>query len=96
MAPNVNHVFHQYTVRVGGFNRDKLMEFLKSMGIGTGIHYPKPIYQQKIYQERGFDSFCQEAESASLEVLSLPVHPSLDKSELDEIVSALKEASKSF
>jgi perosamine synthetase len=96
VAPNVRHVFHQYTVRVGESNRDKLMEFLKSRGIGTGIHYPKPIYQQKIYQERGFDSFCPESESASSEVLSLPVHPSLNKAELEEIVSALKEASKSF
>jgi perosamine synthetase len=96
VAPNVQHVFHQYTVRVEGSNRNKLMEFLKTRGIGTGIHYPNPIYQQKIYQERGFKSFCPEAESASSEVLSLPVHPSLDKSDLEEIVSALKEASKNF
>ncbi len=96
VASNVKHVFHQFTVRVEGSNRDKLMEFLKDKGIGTGIHYPKPIYQQKIYQDIGIDSFCPEAESASSEVLSLPVHPSLEKLELDEIVSALKEASRNF
>ncbi len=96
VASNVKHVFHQFTVRVEESNRDKLMEFLKDRGIGTGIHYPKPIYKQKIYQELGFDSICPEAESASSEVLSLPVHPSLNKLELEEIVSALKEASKTF
>ncbi len=96
VASNVKHVFHQFTVRVEESNRDKLMEFLKSRGIGTGIHYPKPIYKQKIYQERGFNVFCPESETASSEVLSLPVHPSLEKFELEEIVSALKEASKSF
>jgi dTDP-4-amino-4,6-dideoxygalactose transaminase len=72
------------------------MEFLKERGIGTGIHYPKPIYQQKIYQELGFKGFCTEAESASSEVLSLPVQPSLEKSELEEIVAALMEFSKKF
>ena len=96
VASNVKHVFHQYTVRVEESNRDKLMEFLKDRGIGTGIHYPKPIYKQKIYQELGFDLICPEAEAASSEVLSLPVHPSLNKLELEEIVLALKEASKNF
>jgi perosamine synthetase len=96
VASNIRHVFHQFTVRVEKSNRDKLMEFLKDGGIGTGIHYPKPIYQQKIYQERGFSAFCPEAESASTEVLSLPVHPSLEKSDLEKIVSTLEEASKNF
>ena len=96
VASNVRHVFHQFTVRVEESNRDKLMGFLKDRGIGTGIHYPKPIYQQKIYQERGFSAFCPEAESASSGVLSLPVHPSLEKSDLEKIVSTLKEASKNF
>ncbi len=96
VASNVKHVFHQFTVRVEESNRDQLMEFLKSRGIGTGIHYPKPIYKQKVYQESGFNAFCPESESASSEVLSLPVHPSLEKFELEEIVSALKDASKNF
>jgi perosamine synthetase len=96
VANNVKHVFHQFTVRVEESNRNKLMEFLKDRGIGTGIHYPKPIYQQKIYQERGFNAFCPEAESASSDVLSLPVHPSLEKSDLEKIVSTVKEASKNF
>jgi perosamine synthetase len=96
VANNVKHVFHQFTVRVEESNRNKLMEFLKDRGIGTGIHYPKPIYQQKIYQKRGFNAFCPEAESASSDVLSLPVHPSLEKSDLEKIVSTVKEASKNF
>ena len=93
VSDNVKHVFHQFTVRVEKFNRDKLMEFLNNSGIGTGIHYPKPIYQQKVYQEFGFNSLCPEAERASSEVLSLPVHPSLKKEDLEKIVFTLKEAS---
>jgi dTDP-4-amino-4,6-dideoxygalactose transaminase len=93
---NVKHVFHQYTIRVEKSKRDELMKFLNSSGIGTGIHYPKPIYQQKLYQELGFSASCPEAEKAAAEVLSLPVHPSLDVDDLERIVSELKNASKSL
>ncbi len=94
VAADVKHVYHQYTVRVGKSRRNELMEFLNSRGVGTGIHYPKPIYEQKLYKELGFSASCPEADSASSEVLSLPVHPSLEKNDLEKIVSVLNEASK--
>jgi len=94
VANNVKHVFHQYTVRVDKSKRDQLMDFLNKNGIGTGIHYPKPIYQQKLYQEMGFAVKCDEAENASSEVLSLPVHPSLKHEDLEVIVNVLEKASK--
>ena len=94
VAADVKHVYHQYTVRVGKSRRNQLMEFLNSRGVGTGIHYPKPIYEQKLYKELGFSASCPEADSASSEVLSLPVHPSLEKNDLEKIVSVLNEASK--
>jgi perosamine synthetase len=96
VSENVRHVFHQYTVRVEKSKRDQLMNFLNSNGIGTGIHYPKPIYQQKLYQEMGISASCYEAENASSEVLSLPVHPSLTTDDLESIVNVLKEASTEF
>ncbi len=96
IADNVRHVFHQYTVRVEKSKRDELMHFLNNREIGTGIHYPMPIYQQKLYQKLGFSTSCPEAESASSEVLSLPVHPSLENSDLEKIVSVLKDASNSI
>jgi dTDP-4-amino-4,6-dideoxygalactose transaminase len=96
VADNVKHVFHQYTIRVEKSKRDELMEFLSSNDIGTGIHYPKPIYKQKLYQELGISASCPEAEAASSEVLSLPVHPSLGIDDLDKIVSVLDEASKTI
>jgi len=94
VANNVKHVFHQYTVRVDKSKRDQLMDFLNKNGIGTGIHYPKPIYQQKLYQEMGFAVKCDEAENASSEVLSLPIHPSLKHEDLEVIVNVLEKASK--
>lgn len=40
-------VYHLYVVRTS--NRDGLIEYLKGKGIGTGIHYPVPLHQQKAY-----------------------------------------------
>ncbi len=96
VASNVKHVFHQFTIRVERSKRDELMRFLNNRGIGTGIHYPKPIYEQKVYQELGFRASCPEAELASSEVISLPVHPSLEEIDLIKIVSTLKDASKNL
>lgn len=92
----VKHVFHQYTVRVADGKRDVIKNFLGELGVGTGVHYPKTIYQQKLYQERGIKANCPVAEKAAEEVLSLPVHPGLTVEDLGEIVNYLEEASEKF
>ena len=92
---NVKHVFHQYTIRVEN-KRDKLIRFLNKQGIGTGIHYPKPIYKQTLYEDLGISAECPEAEKAAAEVLSIPVHPALKAEDLERIVQALEDASGSI
>jgi dTDP-4-amino-4,6-dideoxygalactose transaminase len=68
------------------------MEHLKSRGIGCGVYYPCAIYEQPLYKNLGYKlGICPEAEKAGKEVLSLPVHPALQKNELETIVSAVKE-----
>jgi perosamine synthetase len=86
--PGRRHVFHQYTVRVPG-NRQALQDFLQTQGIGTAIHYPCPIHHQPVYQSLGYDQALPQAEAASQEVLSLPVHPALSQSDLDRITAAV-------
>jgi perosamine synthetase len=50
IRPGYRHVYHQYTIRVPG-KREQWVNRLRERGIGTGIHYPIPIYQQPFYQE---------------------------------------------
>ncbi len=92
----VKHVFHQYTVRVENGRRDDVKDFLTGLGIGTGVHYPKTIYNQKLYQGLGIGGNCPQAEKAASQVLSLPVHPGLSTEDLTEIVDLLEEASEKF
>ena len=93
---NYKHVYHQYTIRVEKGNRDDWVEFLTNKGIGTGIHYPIPLYNQPIYKKLGIEGDCPLAEKAADNVISLPVHPSLTKEDLDLVVDAVKEASAKF
>ncbi|WP_283390336.1 DegT/DnrJ/EryC1/StrS family aminotransferase [Methanobrevibacter woesei] len=93
---NYKHVYHQYTILVEKGNRDDWVEFLTNKGIGTGIHYPIPLYNQPIYKKLGIEGDCPLAEKAADNVISLPVHPSLTKEDLDLVVDAVKEASSKF
>jgi perosamine synthetase len=84
---NVEHVFHQYTIRIP--DRDNSAQKLREKGVGVGVHYPTPIHHQPLYRELGYADVLPVAETASREVLSLPVHPSLTKDDLDFIVDAV-------
>ncbi len=86
------HVFHQYTIRVGDGKRDGLITHLQEKGIGCGVYYPVPIHQQTVYvKDLGYNQTLPEAERAAQEVLSLPVHPDLSESDLEAIVTAVNE-----
>jgi len=77
-------------LRVPG-SRDELMGFLNERGVGTGIHYPRPIYRQELYQRLGFDARCPVSEAAAAEVLSIPVHPALTSEELETVADTVRE-----
>ncbi len=89
------HVFHQYTIKVDG-DRDKWLDFLNEKGIGCGVYYPIPLYNQKLYKDLGYNQSCPVTDKIVDEVISLPVHPSLTKDELDTIISVVKEGSEKF
>jgi dTDP-4-amino-4,6-dideoxygalactose transaminase len=87
-----HHVFHQYTIRVPDGKRDELAAYLRENGVGTGIYYPVPIHQQTYYiNELGYDQTLPEAERATEEVLSLPVHPALEQADLETIVELVND-----
>jgi perosamine synthetase len=84
VLPGHTHVYHQYTIRAPG-DRDAFARALNERGVGTGVHYPRPIHQQPIYQEMGFALSLPVAEQAGREVLCLPVHPALSDDDLAQI-----------
>jgi len=88
VRPGRRHVFHQYTIRVSG-DRQPLQDHLWEQGVGTAVHYPRLIPHQPFYRSLGYDDVLPQAEAASRQVLSLPVHPALSWFDLDRVVAAV-------
>ena len=91
-APHSTHVFHQYTLRVIGADRDSLREGLAEKGIPAMIYYPVPLHQQKAYLDPRYkDGDFPIAERLAACVLSLPMHTELDEEQLEYITSSVIE-----
>jgi len=89
IAKGNNHVYAQYTVRVP--QRDHVATELKAQGIPTAVYYPKCLHQQPVFASLGYQTGdFPVSEKASVEVLSLPMHPFLADKEQDRIVHAFK------
>ena len=75
------HVFHQYTVRIKN-NRDNFGAELKNLGVSNDVYYPTQVHKLP-----SFDSelVLNQTNLATKEVLSLPVHPSLTRGQLNKI-----------
>ncbi len=89
---NVKHAWHQYTVKVNGTFRDDFVGYLNSNGVGARVYYPKLSYVQPAYQDLGYkEGVCPIAESVAKQVLSLPVHQNVSRSDLEKIVEVIKK-----
>lgn len=84
------HVFHQYTIRVAGGQRDAVAEALKAQGIDTMVYYPIPQDQLPVYRGQ-YPAFPNSARLAS-EVLSLPIWPDLDGATLARVAEGIRSA----
>lgn len=88
VAEGAEHVYHQYTIRISG-DRDGFGAALKDeYNIGSGVYYPIPDHR---FPSLNRTEDLLNTEIAAREVLSLPVHPSLDDKELERIVSAVNK-----
>jgi dTDP-4-amino-4,6-dideoxygalactose transaminase len=87
VRPGVEHVYHQYTVRVANDRRDALQRFLGTRRIGSAAYYPIPVHRLASFQ---VELDLPVTEQATREVLSLPVHPSLSADDLDRIIEATR------
>jgi dTDP-4-amino-4,6-dideoxygalactose transaminase len=87
--PANESIFNQYTIRVE--KRDALQAHLKNAGVGNSIYYPLPLHLQPCFAYLGYkEGSCPESERAAREVLSLPIYPELTKSQLDEVIDAVR------
>jgi dTDP-4-amino-4,6-dideoxygalactose transaminase len=82
------HVYNQFSIRVT--KRDLLRKHLQACGVPTEIYYPSPLHLQPAYSFLGYGKGdFPNAESASEEVLSLPIYPELTRDHLETVVAAI-------
>ena len=85
-----SHVFHQYTLKIEGKDRDELARGLAEDGVPTGVYYPKGIHEQKAFEELGYKTGeFPITEKLSKTVLSLPMHTELSSAQQKYIVARL-------
>lgn len=85
------HVYHQYTIMTP--KRDEIQKRLKEKEIASTVYYPLPCHLQEPLKYLGLkEGDFPYAERASKEVLSLPIYPEIEDSEVEhisEIVSSV-------
>jgi dTDP-4-amino-4,6-dideoxygalactose transaminase len=83
---NITSAWAQYTLTLEG--RDKLQQALKLKGIPSVIYYPIPLSKQKGYSHYPtVSSGVSNSEQLALNVLSLPMHPYMNKSSQEFIIN---------
>jgi dTDP-4-amino-4,6-dideoxygalactose transaminase len=85
--PDAEPVYHLFVARVP--RRDAFRAHLAERGIATAVHYPIPLHLQPAFRHLGLGagSF-PVAERLSTEVVSLPMHPFLDRAQVQYIADA--------
>ncbi len=84
------HVFHQYTLRVKGVERDALVKHLNENNIPCGVYYPIPLHLQKAYLDARYkeEDFTVTNQLVK-DVISLPMHTELDDDQIEFITSTI-------
>jgi UDP-4-amino-4,6-dideoxy-N-acetyl-beta-L-altrosamine transaminase len=73
-----------------GQSRGQVMAKLRDRGIGSQVHYI-PLHQQPYYRARYGAQQLPGAETYYQSCLSLPLYPSLEKSDVERVVSTLTD-----
>lgn len=93
--PKSTHVFHQYTLKTKGINRDELRSYLQSKGVPAMVYYPLPLHKQKAYKDSRYDLVdFTNTEALNKSVISLPMHTELSQEQLEYITRIVKEFKK--
>lgn len=93
--PGRSHVWHQYTVLLPeSADRDRVVAELTTGGVGSGVYYPRTVFDHDCYREdpRVVAADVPVAESIARRCLSLPVHQHLVDDDLDAVIDLFRRA----
>ena len=85
---NHNSVWHLFVICCTNGSRNKLMQFLSTNNIITGIHYEKTINNTQAYN---INNRFNNADRNAKQMLSLPMHPYIKKIEIKRVAMKIKQ-----
>ncbi|MEO0981626.1 MAG: DegT/DnrJ/EryC1/StrS family aminotransferase [Pseudomonadota bacterium] len=86
--PHAEHVYHLYVVKSAA--RAPLQAALAAAGVPTAVQYPKPLplypaYRRFGHRPQDFPAACE----AAARVVSLPLHPYLEESDVNRVAGVV-------
>ena len=91
-VPWSNHIYHQYTLRTKGIDRNMLQKKMMEKNVPAMIYYPVPIHRQKAYASPDYnEANFKVTNELSDSVISLPIHTELTSEQIHHISSTLTE-----
>ncbi len=82
------HIFPVFHAR-----RDELRSALEKHGVQSGVHYPKPVHLQPVYEHLGLKAgSLPNSERVAAQEVSLPMFAELGDAEVDQVIEAVKAA----
>lgn len=100
VTAGAEHAWHQYCIVVEkdtfGCDRDALAERLKGKGIATGVHYPRGLHQQPVFEDLYGKLNLANTEYLAESILALPVHHGLSERDAHFVVSEIRNAEMGY
>lgn len=104
MTPHAEGVYHLYPVRIDetrfrapgdGLVRDEFCKALNAEGIGTAIHYPRPLTRQPAF-ERLVREHPPVADRLARTLFCIPIHHNLSEQQVRQIADALHKVAEAM
>jgi dTDP-4-amino-4,6-dideoxygalactose transaminase len=97
---DATNAWHLYVLQVKPdalrIGRDRVIEELKSRGVGTSVHFI-PLHLHSLYQRLGYrEGQFPNAEARFNEAISLPLYPGMTNEDSDRVIAALQEIAREF
>ena len=86
-AEDSTHVHHLYVVQ--SRRRNGLRKRLAAHGVGTMVHYERPIHRHHAYASLARPGRLRTSERLAADVLSLPLYPELRDEEIEFVIDAV-------
>lgn len=83
----VEHVYHQYTIRVA--RRAEFQQRLEQRGVGSNVYYPVPVHRQEPFRDFAGEQSLPVTESLTEDIVSIPIYPNLSDAEVDTVIAGV-------